>query len=87
MEKSVKSRRTTKVGQVVSAAMEKSVLVKVDSLVMDKLYHRFVRRSRKFVAHDENSTCKTGDTVQISECRPLSRTKRFRVVRVIDRAS
>jgi small subunit ribosomal protein S17 len=87
METSAKSRRTTKVGQVVSAAMEKTVLVKVDSLVMDKLYHRFVRRSRKFVAHDENGTCKAGDTVQISECRPLSRTKRFRVVRVIDRAS
>ena len=81
------ARKTTKVGTVVSDAMDKTVVVRVESVVMHKLYHRFVQRSRKFMAHDEANTCKVGDKVQIMECRPLSRSKRFRVVRVIERAS
>jgi len=87
MENATQTRKVTKVGTVVSADMEKTVVVKVESVVMHKLYHRFVQRSRKFMAHDEASTCKVGDKVQIMECRPLSRNKRFRVVRVIERAS
>ncbi|MEW6337509.1 MAG: 30S ribosomal protein S17 [Acidobacteriota bacterium] len=87
MESKPKGRKTTKVGTVVSDAMDKSVVVKVDNVVMHKLYHRFVQRSRKFMAHDEQNSCKTGDKVQIMECRPLSRHKRWRVVRVIERAS
>ena len=87
MESTTKVRKTTKVGTVVSAAMDKTVVVKVENVVMHKLYHRFVQRSRKFMAHDENSSCKVGDKVQIVECRPLSRNKRFRVLRVIERAS
>jgi small subunit ribosomal protein S17 len=82
-----KTRRITKVGTVVSDAMDKTVVITVQSVVMHKLYHRFVKRSRKFTAHDEGNACKVGDQVQIMECRPLSRTKRFRVVRVIERAS
>lgn len=87
MESKPKGRKTTKVGMVVSDAMDKSVVVKVDNVVMHKLYHRFVQRSKKFMAHDEQNSCKTGDKVQIMECRPLSRHKRWRVVRVIERAS
>lgn len=87
MESTSRIRKVTKVGTVVSAAMDKTVVVKVESVVMHKLYHRFVQRSRKFMAHDEASACKMGDKVQIVECRPLSRNKRFRVVRVIERAS
>jgi len=87
MESTAKARRTTKVGTVVSDAMNKTVVVKVENLVKHKLYQRFVRRSRKFVAHDEGNSCKVGDKVQIVECRPLSKSKRFRVVRVIERAS
>lgn len=87
MESTTKARRTTKVGTVVSDAMNKTVVVKVENLVKHKLYQRFVRRSRKFVAHDEGNSCKVGDKVQIVECRPLSKSKRFRVVRVIQRAS
>jgi small subunit ribosomal protein S17 len=87
MESTTKARRTTKVGTVVSDAMNKTVVVKVENLVKHKLYHRFVQRSRKFVAHDEGNGCKVGDKVQIVECRPLSKSKRFRVVRVIERAS
>jgi small subunit ribosomal protein S17 len=87
MESTTKARRTTKIGTVVSDAMDKTVVVKVESLVKHTLYHRFVQRSRKFVAHDEGNACKVGDKVQIVECRPLSKSKKFRVVRVIERAS
>ena len=86
MEKVVASRKTTKVGTVTSAGSAKTVVVKVESVIMDPLYQRFVQRSKKFVAHDEESTCKAGDKVQIVETRPLSRRKRWRVVRVIERA-
>ena len=87
MEKNVVSRKSSKVGTVVSTAMDKTVTIKVDSLVKHKLYHRFVMQSRKFMAHDEANECKVGDKVQIAECRPLSRHKRWRVTKVIERAS
>lgn len=87
MEKTETIRKTTKVGMVISDSMDKSVVVRVDNLVMHKLYHRFVRRSRTFMAHDESNACKVGDKVRIVECRPISRHKRFRVARVIERAS
>ena len=86
MSKVETGRKTTKVGTVTSSAMDKSVVVRVDSVVLDPLYQRFVKRSRKFMAHDEADTCQVGDKVQIAECRPLSRHKRWRVVRVIERA-
>lgn len=87
MEETTKTNKIAKVGTVVSAGMDKTVVVRVQSVVIHKLYHRFVQRSRKFMAHDEANDCKVGDKVLISECRPLSRNKRFRVVRVIERAS
>lgn len=87
MENTQKARKTTKIGMVVSNAMEKTIVIRVESVVMHPLYQRFVRRSRKFTAHDETNTCKIGDKVQITECRPISRTKRWRVERVIERAS
>lgn len=86
MEDRGESRKTVKVGTVVSLAGTKSVVVQVESMVMHPLYHRFVKRSRKFMAHDENGESGLGDKVQIVECRPLSRRKRFRVQRVIERA-
>lgn len=87
MEKSTASRKTTKTGTVVSDSMDKTVVVEVRRVMMHPLYHRFVQRSRKFMAHDEANECKTGDQVQIVECRPLSRHKRWRVTRVIQRAT
>jgi small subunit ribosomal protein S17 len=87
MESKSKARGISKVGVVVSDTMDKTVVVEVENLVMHRLYHRFVKRSRKFVVHDEKNSCKAGDKVQITECRPLSKTKRFRLVRVIERAS
>jgi small subunit ribosomal protein S17 len=78
--------KTTKVGVVVSSKPDKSVVVKVENLVMHPLYHRFVRNASKFMAHDEENSCNSGDTVLIEECRPLSRRKRWRVRRIIERA-
>jgi len=80
------SKKTTKVGLVTSNAADKSVVVKVENLVMHPLYQRFVRTSSKFMAHDEENTCNAGDRVLIEECRPMSRRKRWRVQRVIERA-
>jgi small subunit ribosomal protein S17 len=80
------SRKTTKVGLVTSSAADKSVVVKVENLVMHPLYQKFVRTSSKFMAHDEENSCNEGDRVLIEECRPLSKRKRWRVRRVIERA-
>jgi small subunit ribosomal protein S17 len=80
------TRKTTKVGVVVSNAADKSVVVKVENLVMHPLYQRFIRTASKFMAHDEENSCNAGDRVLIEECRPLSRRKRWRVRRVIERA-
>ena len=79
-------RKTAKVGVVLSAAADKSVVVKVENFVMHPLYHRFLRTTSKFMAHDESNTCNKGDRVLIEECRPLSRRKKWRVRKVIERA-
>jgi small subunit ribosomal protein S17 len=71
---------------VTSNSGNKSVVVKVENLVMHPLYQKFVRTSSKFMAHDEDNTCNAGDRVLIEECRPLSKSKRWRVRRVIERA-
>ena len=81
-----KNQRTL-VGRVTSTKMQKSVVVTVSTQVMHPLYKRVVRRSKNFLAHDEKSECKTGDTVRIRETRPLSRRKRWRVVQVIAKAA
>lgn len=84
-EKSTR-QKTTKVGVVTSNAADKSVVVTVGNFVMHPLYHKFVRTSSKFMAHDEDNTCNLGDRVLIEECRPLSKRKRWRVRKVIQRA-
>jgi len=80
------SRKTTKVGLVTSSSADKSVVVKVENLVMHPLYQKFVRSTSKFMAHDEENDCKEGDRVLIEECRPLSKRKRWLVRKVIERA-
>jgi small subunit ribosomal protein S17 len=80
------SSKTTKVGLVTSSDADKSVVVKVENLVMHPLYQKFVRTSSKFMAHDEENTCNEGDRVLIEECRPLSKRKRWRVRKIIERA-
>jgi small subunit ribosomal protein S17 len=67
-------------GVVVSDKSDKTVVVLVERRVMHPIYKKFIRRSKKYMAHDENNHCKAGDTVQIRECRPLSRRKRWEIV-------
>jgi small subunit ribosomal protein S17 len=76
-------KRQQKVGVVTSTKMQKTVVVTVVRQIMHRLYHRVVRRSAKFLAHDEAGNCRVGDTVRIEETRPLSARKRWRVVEVI----
>jgi small subunit ribosomal protein S17 len=80
-------RHARKVGVVTSDKMQKSVVVRVDRIVMHKLYKRYVKRTARFIAHDEQDRCRIGDTVEIIESRPLSANKRWRVSRIVRRAS
>ncbi len=67
-------------GVVVSDKMDKTVTVKVERRVMHSLYKKFIRRSKKYSAHDENNACKVGDVVSIRECKPISKNKRWEVL-------
>ncbi len=67
-------------GIVVSNKMDKTVTVKVERRIMHPLYKKFIRRSKKYAAHDENNACKVGDTVSIRECRPISKRKTWEVL-------
>ncbi|CAN5665997.1 hypothetical protein BH23CHL4_BH23CHL4_14200 [soil metagenome] len=78
--------RTQKVGKVVSNQMEKTVVVSVDYVKRHPIYHKRIRRTSKFMAHDEQNTCKTGDIVRIEETRPLSKNKRWIVREIIERS-
>jgi small subunit ribosomal protein S17 len=83
---SERNRRQVKVGRVVSDKMDKTVVVTVENTVTHRLYHRYMKRTKKFHAHDEENQCKVGDVVEIVSSRPLSKTKRWRVRAVIKRA-
>jgi small subunit ribosomal protein S17 len=80
-------RRTTKVGLVVSDKMDKTVVVAVENLVMHPIYRKYVKKTNKFLAHDETNEVRAGDRVVIEESRPLSRRKRWNVREVISKAS
>ena len=81
-----RARRKVRVGVVVSDGMDKSVVVRIDRQVRHPLYGKTVRRSSKLAAHDEQNDAHVGDTVRITETRPVSKTKRWRVVEVVERA-
>ena len=83
----MQGKRRTKVGRVVSAKMDRTVVVSVERLRRHPIYKRVVRLSSKFKAHDEQNTARVGDTVRIEESRPLSREKRWRIVEVVARGS
>jgi small subunit ribosomal protein S17 len=86
-EKSVtETTRRTIEGRVVSNKMQKTVTVLLERQVQHPLYGKIVRRSTKVHAHDENGECKEGDVVRITETRPMSKTKNWRVVKIITRA-
>jgi small subunit ribosomal protein S17 len=81
------AKRKRKIGVVMSDAMDKSVTVMVERTVMDPTFKKYVRRKKKFMAHDEENQCRVGDTVAIRECRPLSKRKRWLVEGIIQKAS
>lgn len=74
------------VGVVTSASMEKSITINVERRLRHPIYGKFVKRSKKFMAHDENNDCQVGDTVRITESRPLSKKKRWRLVEILEKA-
>ena len=83
MERNLRKER---IGVVVSNKMEKSIVVAVHRKVKHPIYGKFVNKTTRFVAEDEQNTCNEGDTVKIMETRPLSKTKRWRLVEIIERA-
>jgi small subunit ribosomal protein S17 len=84
MEKQRTKRQVA--GIVLSNKMDRTVVVQVERLVKHKLYHKYIRRRTKFMAHDENNSCQIGDKVLISESRPLSKNKRWRITKVLEKA-
>jgi small subunit ribosomal protein S17 len=82
----LQGQRKTKVGRVVSDKMDKTIVVSVERLTRHRLYKRVIRLSTKFKAHDETNDARVGDTVLIEESRPLSATKRWRLIEVVARA-
>jgi small subunit ribosomal protein S17 len=82
----VQGKRKTKVGRVVSDKMDKTIVVSVERLTRHRLYKRVIRLTTKFKAHDETNDAHVGDTVLIEESRPLSATKRWRLLEVVQRA-
>jgi small subunit ribosomal protein S17 len=86
MSDSARARRKARTGVVVSDAMAKTVVVRISSQVRHPLYGKIVRRSKRLKAHDESFGAAVGDTVRIVETRPLSKTKRWRVVEVVEKA-
>jgi small subunit ribosomal protein S17 len=76
----------TATGRVVSNAMDKTVAVAVERLVKHPVYGKYIRRTSKLLAHDENNEARVGDTVEITECRPLSKRKSWRLVNILERA-
>jgi small subunit ribosomal protein S17 len=81
-----RGRRKVRVGVVVSDGMDKTVVVRIDRVVRHPLYGKTIRRSSKLAAHDEANDAHVGDTVRVTETRPISKTKRWRVVEVVERA-
>ncbi len=84
MEK--RNLRKERTGVVVSNKMDKSIVVRIERQFMHPVYGKFVRKSKKFIAHDEKNECNIGDTVLIMETRPLSKNKNWRLVEIIERA-
>ena len=78
--------RKVRIGKVVSDKMDKSITITVDRKVKHPLYGKFVQKTTKLMAHDENNECGIGDTVKVMETRPLSKNKRWRLVEIIAKA-
>ena len=86
MSENTRAFRKTRVGQVVSDKMDKTIVVAIEDSVQHKLYKKIVKQTYKLKAHDENNECHIGDTVKVMETRPLSKDKRWRLVEIIEKA-
>ena len=78
--------RKSRVGVVSSTAMDKTITITVERKLRHPIYGKFVKKTKKFMAHDEKNDCNVGDTVRIMETRPLSKNKRWRLVEILERA-
>ena len=81
-----RNNRKERVGVVVSNKMEKSIAVAINRKFKHPIYGKFITKTKKYIAHDEENTCNIGDTVKIMETRPLSKRKTWRLVEIIERA-
>ena len=86
MTENTRAFRKTRIGQVVSDKMDKTIVVAVEDSYRHPLYKKTMKRTYKLKAHDENNECGIGDTVEVMETRPLSKDKRWRLVRIIEKA-
>jgi small subunit ribosomal protein S17 len=86
MEATERNFRKERIGVVVSNKMDKSIVVAVKRKVKHPIYGKFINKTKKLMAHDEENTCNIGDTVRISETRPLSKIKTWRLIEIIERA-
>ena len=84
---SERGNRKTQVGVVVSDKMDKTVVVKIDRLVRHRVYNKYIKRSAKYMAHDNENSCKIGDRVLIVETRPISKDKCWKVRQIIDKSA
>jgi len=84
---SERGNRKTQMGVVVSDKMDKTVVVKIDRLVKHRVYNKYIKRSAKYKAHDDDNSCKIGDRVLIVESRPLSKDKRWKVREIIEKSA
>jgi small subunit ribosomal protein S17 len=82
---SQEKRQRTETGRVISNKMDKTITVMVERKVKHPLYGKYIRRSSKFHAHDEENQCQEGDMVTIAECRPISKSKTWRLVEIVER--
>jgi small subunit ribosomal protein S17 len=78
--------RKERTGVVMSNMMDKSIIIAVERKVKHLKYGKFIKKTSKFVAHDEKNNCNQGDTVRVRECRPLSKSKNWRLVEIVERA-
>ncbi len=86
MELAARRTRKERVGIVISARMNKSILVGIERQIQHPTYGKFIKKTSKLIAHDENDDANKGDTVRVAETRPLSRRKRWRLVEILERA-
>lgn len=80
-----RNARKVRIGKVVSNKMDKTIVVAIDTKTKDPLYGKIVKRTLKLKAHDENNECSIGDKVEVMETRPLSKDKRYRLVRIVEK--